>query len=503
MKYKKYRFLFLVLSVLITFNLIVSCGDNSDNNTPQQNNQQNANSEDFIEEEDIVPEETYIYPELDGEGADFKIFNPTNTWFYYTDLVHEEMTGDILDDAIYTRNRTVEDKFNITIREINMSGNDMWGFNTEVRKVIMSGIDEYDAIFCPASFNGTVGAMLADGLFYDLREITTINLDEEWWNQTMLREAAIGTKDKIFYAGSGINLMTVQAVACVYFNQDMIVNLGLDMPYSKVREGKWTYDVFHEYVRSGANLNGAGDFTWEQNGPAIYGLASYENSSTALLAGAGESFVKADNNGNPVLAIDGQRFVSALTKISEILNLQNGNYLWANESDNVLHYEPIFRNGRALFSIGELKAANVFREMETTFGILPIPKYDENQPAYYSHLINQAPVLVIPVTNPRTEFTGAVLDALAYISNKDIIPVLFDVSVSQKQLRNEDSIEMLQLIKNSGSFEISIAYGWTNTFYDAVRTRIGQGIDMNIVSDIERYRDNINNNIQKTLDLFE
>jgi len=132
-----------------------------------------------------------------------------------------------------------------------------------------------------------------------------------------------------------------------------------------------------------------------------------------------------------------------------------------------------------------------------------MPKLNESQQEYHTLLINQTPVLVIPHTNPRIEFTGAVLDALAYVSNRDVTPVLFDVAVSQKQLRNAESIEMLEYTKNKGSFEIGIAYGWTNSFNEAIKTSVGEGKPMDIASQIDKNKDKINASIQKTLDLFD
>jgi len=502
--------LFTVLFVCLAVT-IISCGEKTDSGSGDSGNanpteaKQDADSEDTPTEPEEIPVEIYEYPEMDGGEADFKFYNvPVNVWFYYTDLVFDESPADILDDAVHKRNKLIEEKFNINLKEINFPGSDMWEYNNNVRKITRSDMDEYDAIFMPASFNGTVGAMLTEGLFYDMRKIPTMNLDEDWWNQMMLKEAAIGTKDKIFYAGSSINIMTLQAVSCVYFNQDMMASLQLDLPYKAVKEGKWTFDLFYKYIKDGTNLNGATDFTWEPSGSAIYGLTGYEDSSTALLAGSGEQFITTAD-GNPVFAGgERERFISALTKIGTMLNPDNGNYLYANNESAGFHYEPIFMNGRALMTIGELKAANRFRDMDATFGILPIPKYEEYQP-YYSHLFNQTPVLVIPVTVPeaRIEFTGAVLDALAYVSNKDVTPVLFDVSVSQKQLRNDDSIDMLQIIKNSGSFEIGIAYGWTNPLYDVIRNKLGKGEPMDIVSEIEKTNDKINTAIQKTMDSFD
>ena len=505
MKTGKTRILALLLAFMLVLPVLISCGDSSNKksgDTPGSPTEK-QNDADGGGASETITEETYVYQDYNGGGADFKVYNPTNTWFYYTKIVHEQMTGDVLDDAIYIRNRFIEDKFNINIIEVNPPTDDMYLYNPLVRKAIKTGDDIYDAIFVPASFNGTVGAMLAEGLFYDLKSIPTIDLSGEWWNQAMVKEAAIGTGNQIFYAGSGINLFTLQAVSCVFFNQDMLTNLGLELPYNKVREGKWTFDAFQEYMKSGTNINGAADFKWDKSGAAIYGFVSYDDSATALLAGSGEQFINTDSDGKPVLTIGGERFINVLAKIADMLNLQNGNYLWANDEASGAHYEPIFMNGRALMTIGELKAANRFRDMDATFGILPIPKYDEKQDNYYSHLIHQAPVLVVPITNQRPELTGAVLDAWAYVSNRDVTPVLFEVSVAQKQLRNDDSIDMLQLMKNSGSFEIGMAYGWTNDFYDAIRSKIGKGASMDIASDIAKFSDKINGKIQKTLELFE
>lgn len=500
------RILLLILTVLFLLPAIVSCGDKSGNDGGNQNNtgaNQNGKDTDGGGEtaSDSAPTEAYIYPQMDGGGADFTFLAPTTTWFYYTDIVKDEMSGEVLDDAIYTRNRFIESQFNINFKEVSL---DIGQIIPQLKKVVLSGEDVYDASFCPVYCGGNIGSLITQNFFYNLNENPMLNLDEKWWNQTMRKEASIGKGDKLYYAGCDIDILTLQSVSCVYFNQDMMTNLGLELPYNAAREGKWTFDLFQQYMKSGASLNGADSFKWEVGGKALYGFTSYEDSVTSLLEGSGERFIITDSEGMPHPGINGERFINVLTKLQDMLQLQNGEFLYSN-GDHATgnHYEPIFRDGRALLAIGELKATDVFREMDATFGIVPIPKYDENQQDYYSHLIFAASVLVIPVTNPRVDFTGAVLDAMAYVSNRDVTPVLFDVSVSQKRLRNEDSIEMLQIIKNSGSFDIGLAYGWTSGFYDAIRGSIGQGKKFDIASQIDKYLDKINANIDKTMELFE
>jgi hypothetical protein len=409
------------------------------------------------------------------------------------------MTGEVLDDAIYTRNLTVEEKFNISIKE---EAIDIGSIQAQLRKVILAGDDLYDAAYCPA-FSGTpIGSLITENLFVDLNTVPTFNFDNEWWNQTVLREALIGKSNKLYYASCDINIMDLQVVSSVFFNQDMMINLGLDLPYDTVKAGKWTFDEFARYIKAAANLNSAESYAWDINGTAVYGLTSYEDVATSLLEGSLERFIKNDADGNPYFAVENDRFYQVMDKIASILQVQ-GDYLYANDIATGNHCEPIFKSGRALFVINELKAADVFKEMEETFGILPMPKFDEAQQNYSNHMIYQVPLLVVPMTNAETDFTGAVLDALAYISYKDVTPVFFDVSVSQKRLRNEESIDMLHIIKNSGSFDVGTAYGWTSAFYDSIRSVLGQGKDYDTASQIEKYKSQINESIIKTMEFFE
>ena len=110
---------------------------------------------------------------------------------------------------------------------------------------------------------------------------------------------------------------------------------------------------------------------------------------------------------------------------------------------------------------------------------------------------------MIPHTNSNPDFTGAVIDALAYLSARDTTPVLFDISMSQKRLRNEESIEMLQIIKNSGSFDVGSAYGWTTDFYNSIKSTLGMGRPFNAVSQIERMKPRIESSMERTMEFFE
>ena len=193
-----------------------------------------------------------------------------------------------------------------------------------------------------------------------------------------------------------------------------------------------------------------------------------------------------------------------LNKLSEMLSTKaQGEHLTANDYGTGFHFEMIFQRCRALMMGGELKAADSFRDMDNTYGIVPNPKFDEAQDRYYTAITVQVPVLTIPVTNSSTERTGIILDAMAYLSNKDITPVFFDVTMSQKRLRTEESIDMLHIIKDSLYFDVGIAYGWTSNLVYTIRDALDAGRPSNAVSTIEKMKDKTQAEINKTMEFID
>jgi len=472
---------------------MVSCND--------KNNTQDTPAE-TIEKAD-KPEvqasgDEYIFPALDCGEDDFTFLNVI-AWIFYTTIVHEEMTGEVLDDAIYTRNRLIEEKFNVNIKEEKIDNGTV--ANT-FKKTVLAGDELYDAAYLPANFSGSnIGVMITEGMFQNLTAIPELNLSEPWWNQNINKDARIGSSDALYFAGCDINIYNLQGAWCVYFNEDMFQNLGLDFPYAKVKNGKWTFDEFYSYAKAGAQLNGAENYKWNLESPAIYGHTSYEFASNALIASAGEKYITKDDNGMPRLAIESERYYNVCEKIAA-MNKNEGEYLNANSySIKGFHFMAIFNAGRAAMMIGELGAADDFKAMENVYGIVPLPKYDENQKEYYTLVHNSSPLLVVPVTNSNLPRTGTIIDALAYVSHRDTTPVFYNITLSVKRLQNEESIDMLKIIRDSVFIDFGIVFDWSMDLIGAVSSALDSG-KSEIASVIEKNRDQVKANMEKTMQYF-
>ena len=133
--------------------------------------------------------------------------------------------------------------------------------------------------------------------------------------------------------------------------------------------------------------------------------------------------------------------------------------------------------------------------MEQEFGIVPSPKYDENQERYYTNLSQYTFALNIPSTAENPERTGAVIDYLAFLSYNDIIPILQE-SLCYKGLRDDDSIEMMNLILNTEVLDIGIATNLTAELFTKIGNDIVTG-KLNFVSTVEKQSKSINKKIEK------
>ena len=220
---------------------------------------------------------------------------------------------------------------------------------------------------------------------------------------------------------------------------------------------------------------------------------------------AGESSVDFDENDDPVFNYGSERFYNVISKLAVLLSGDDGQTLEANTDDfnaELGGYLHVFSTGRSLFVTGEIKAAQTLRDMTDTFGIIPFPKYDESQEDYVTDLVFQLFYLTIPITNQRLDMTATIVEAMTHDSFTDVIPVYYEQTVEQKVLRNNESIEMLEIMRQTRTVDPGVVFGWTNTLNETIRTKLFAG-DANVASDIESAKTSIETNIDKFLEFLE
>lgn len=263
----------------------------------------------------VTSAEVSYYPEIDGVDYDGRGFNLlyfsnelSHGWTDIpTDMNPTEETGDILNDAVYNRNRTVEELVNIKISEYPTKGQD--GVRTAVSTDVMSGDGQYD--LCFQSIVGIIG--LADnGLLRDLNKVG-INTDAPWYDKLSIEEMTID--GKLFYVNSDISYIDKLATIVVFFNKAIAENYNMDDFYERVRGGTWTYDYMLECSEGMSDdLNGDGVLNAED----AYGIACQNDGSYYLLHSTGNKFGEKTADGLRFTAGD-EAVVTALQDVMDLM----------------------------------------------------------------------------------------------------------------------------------------------------------------------------------------
>ena len=245
-------------AVILCFSVIlISCSSGGDGSQQSGNisiNETADNNTEIIEETEVIPYDAHL-PDINLEGMELRFLNvdEESFWWSIAEIDAESETGDIINDAIYTRNRIVEEKYNFNIKEIRVPS---WSITSTLRNSVSAGGDDYDVVI-PFSYD--MGTIASGGLLLDLNALQHINLENPWWGKSAGSFSIFG---KTYFAVSDFLLTDKENVSIMMYNKNIAVDLGLlsdDELYTLVDGGGWTHDIFNKMTAdASADLNGNG-----------------------------------------------------------------------------------------------------------------------------------------------------------------------------------------------------------------------------------------------------
>lgn len=399
-----------------------------------------------------------IPAEITAGGDTFDIFLGYGS--FDSDFIVEEETGETIPDLIFARNTEVEKRFDtkLQFRKGDSSNNTA---SATIRSLIQGGDDTYE-VFVNVQHKGI--PLIYEDLFVDWNEyMPYANLEKPWWYQTVGRDLNFG--DKIFVTAGSYNFHCLKSCGALAFNKTLMDEIGLEYPYEMVHDGTWTIDKLIEYNKvSQKDLNGDGVIDYENDRLGFAGW-KYET-IPALFVGMGGEPVKKDDNNLPVLNINNERTFSIMDKLLEVF--AGGSGAWSNGTEYGID-KKMFTESRLLFKNISLNGAVDLRSLEDDFGIVPYPKLNEEQEKYYSRIVNFSSLTYIPVTNAKLDLTSAILEYMAYISDRDLVPAFYDVILTVRTTRDTESEDMIDIIRENARF-MDENYLKSSTIYGLVES---------------------------------
>ncbi len=333
----------------------------------------------------------------------------------------------------------------------------------KVREMVTTGTYDYDIVFQGSGF---LSNMAKNGLLTDLNTVESLHLENSWWDQNAVKQLSIG--NKLFYVNGDINTYDDLGTWCVLFNSSLKDRLGITEDFFQtVRDGNWTFDHLIELCQ-GITRDTTGDGTIDEHDQWAFGTETYNVFVQVL--GGGLHVIEKDGDDMPIISVKEHptQLYAALDKIiefytsDEVMVADGGKYSqYSNPWDETVY--KAFMEGRELFYMCGMIHLAAFRDMEDKIGVLPIPKTFADQDSYYHTVsVNNSSYLAIPLNLPDVEAVGTVIEALAMKSQQLVTPAFYDKQLKYRDVRDDESAEMLDLIFSTRSFDLGPAYNWGN-----------------------------------------
>ena len=425
-----------------------------------------------------LPDQTY-------DGYEFRILcrpeGGTETTVWKDDIFADD-TGTRVGSAVQRRNAWVCDTLDVKLTYSLSSDSNM---ETDAMPSLMSGLDDYDLIMP----HGRSATTYADsGLLTDWNDLRWVDLDMPWWDHDARDTFSIN--HKLYIMNGDISYMSVGYTFAMYFNKDIMDDIGMEYPYELVKSGEWTFDRFAVMARQGTmDLDGDGLIT---AGTDRFGYSTHEHgASFQVMFSSGSRLILKDGDDLPYCPGVNELAESSFEKFYALIDSQDG-FMYFNSKPK---FSVSSKNQECLFWDTYVNGLQTMGDYSFDYGIVPWPNFQEGADGYSCHVSVYVHQFIVPGTITDRDKIGAITEALCYGGYRYVIDEYYEQTLQFQKSRDEQSIEMLKLIRDSraydlGFFEVSLeplsSLGNTlanlpthnmTTFFNKYQGQINQKID--------------------------
>ena len=447
----------LLLVLLMVVPMIASCGDNgNDVNDPWADlDDEEENGGDDEDEDPINAEIDEYIQEL---AADHNLSGKTFTWIGGGNEAPDntEEVGDLEQDALYFRQRDIEEAFDVSWVNFEPSHVEGGGHPVvdAVKQDVLAGTGAYDAGY------GTVVAvcqpLFIQDCLADVTDYEVIDLDREWWTSTI--RDTYHFKGSIYFLNGAIVTSNYRDTYCVMFNKEVAENYNIEDLYQLVRDDEWTFDKMIEVAEAiPTNENGAGAYRYV----APAGIATLYASGLTLVDFDEDGTPSLSPTLTPELSAFADKFSAIFGDDTQTMNAKHltGGFASNSESFEVKYgYEnadDAFVDGKGLFYFEATGTAAHLRTKDVEFGILPMPKGSDTQEDYISFAEPWGAFNVFVLKSAKdADKNDVILEAMAALGYKYIKPAYYDKILKTRATTDTDSKEMIDIVFNTKVYDI-------------------------------------------------
>lgn len=460
---KKARILSLILAIVMLCSaFLVSCGGNDDDD-------QGGGGGNLIvenETEDTSKKYDAEIKNLNGHEFRFTVRDvPTHIGLDTHEVYAEATNGDKINDAVYARNSQLEEKYNCSIKEDRYAKP-----QSTLKDPLTAGEYITDYIFSDVD---RLRTLAQSNLLADLTNVKSIDFTKAWWDSAGLNGMNIAGKT-FFVNGDGCTLDD-RGSWIMYFNKAVVAEYTNKNLYDEVDAGRWTIDLMYDIMEHTAeDVNGDGQMTI---GTDRFGYIGEQGNNRLHVQACGVTLASVDENGNWSLPD---------TPPEEVLNVWAAlRPLLTSSNREVSSKMSDFSSGLGTFYCCNLGGLLNAGTIPFEYGLLPMPKLNEQQDKYYTApgwmqlgayciptTVDNAPDWATNGFDSGVEQAAYFLEAFSYYSMQILTPAFIDQVVMKQAVRDENSPRMLEIALANKIYDpiLGFDFGSINVFREAGST---------------------------------
>ena len=439
------RIVCLTLALIMLLAMLVACGkDNGEN----EGNGQGTVSTESTAESDQYGQQTYEDPtaglNYNGKAVNFLVRSGSQ---YLREWWSEAPQSNV-DWQIYGRNVRVQDSLNVKLNYILQDeGADNEAFYTTVLNTAMSGLGGIDVVSGFAAYATNQNVLPYYVNWFDSEKLPYLNLDRKYWNQNYQRDAA--AFGKLYVNVGDMNLSLYDRCMVVYFNKAKAESYVKDSAgkaidlYELVQRGEWYYETFYGIIKD--IYEDTGSVQDQRDNEDFYGVTGIKGSE------ASDAFLYSLGGMLTATASDGSHALVTNTKLEILGDIYTAmTDFWYSDGaimpgDSGTNYD-IFTEGHALFTVDVVwhysAGLQKLQAMDGGYGIIPMPKLDEDQDEYITGVQDAYNTMAILQSGGSQDFEmiSAVMEKMCYESYSNVRPYYVETILMTRQMDMDSSM---------------------------------------------------------------
>ena len=450
---------FFALAALLAVGTSVLLGSCGDSNTPAVTDTSAVTDvQTAAVTEPAEPAERDRLAELgerDLGGMIYTVLDSNPNAAMHINIPGETQTGELINDTLWSRDAAIEERYNVQIDYIQETSRGA----SILRSSVLAGDSDFNLVFATG---GELRNHATGGLLANMMDMEHISLDQKWWSSLMYDNLRL--KDTMYFTTGDINPTMYQIAACMFVNTKLADDYDITCDFvQEVRSGTWTWDLVGD-LSKGINQDLNEDGKWAYLDDLFGNIGCF---STYLMPACNVEYCTITEDGNNLeLTAVTEHTVAIVDKLRAVFEPTNPRSVGSDFADSA------FKEDRALFLTVITECAVVhLRDMESDYLILPVAKYDEAQEGYRTGVNIWATAFVGVPKTAADEKTGFITEALAAWSHTNMRPIAYDLTYKAKTVRDERSIEMLDIVFDNLCLSFADVYdfgGLSSVFWNVL-----------------------------------